>query len=123
VKFDRDINGRRNNPGTSASGNHRRHWHPRQKSLHSEGLRKIQNWHLREEFMAEGDLPPQRSMALYAAGGGFGGALLAIVIAKILAGPCCCPQESPDRTGQRTAAMSSVSAKDALFGYRQTLPA
>jgi hypothetical protein len=75
--------------------------------------------------MAEVDLPPQsRSVALYAAGGGFGGALLAIVIAKILTGPCCCPQESPDRTGPRPAAMSSVSsASDALFGYRQTLAA
>jgi hypothetical protein len=63
-------------------------------------------------------------VALYAAGGGFGGALLAIVIAKILAGPCCCPQESPNRTGQRPAAMSAVSsASDALFGYRQILPA
>jgi hypothetical protein len=48
-------------------------------------------------------------MALYAAGGGFGGALLAIVIAKILAGPCCCPQESPDRTDRRPGAVSSVS--------------
>jgi hypothetical protein len=75
--------------------------------------------------MAEGDLPPPSAkMALYAAGGGFGGALLAIVIAKVLTGPCCCPQESPDRAGQRPAAVSSVSsASDALFGYRQTLPA
>jgi hypothetical protein len=63
-------------------------------------------------------------MALSAAGGGFGGALLAIVIAKILTGPCCCPQESPDRAGQRPAAVSSVSsASDAFFGYRQILPA
>jgi hypothetical protein len=75
--------------------------------------------------MAEGDLPPlSRSVALYAAGGGFGGALLAIVIAKILAGPCCCPQEPQDRREQRPAAMSSVPVgEDALFGYRQILPA
>jgi hypothetical protein len=39
----------------------------------------------------EQDLPPQsRSVLLYAAGGGFLGALLAILVAKILAGPCCC---------------------------------
>lgn len=39
----------------------------------------------------EQDLPPQsRSVMLYAAGGGFVGALLAILVAKILAGPCCC---------------------------------
>ncbi len=43
--------------------------------------------------MAEENLPPQtRRIALYSAGGGFGGALLAIVIARILSGPCCCPQ-------------------------------
>jgi hypothetical protein len=63
-------------------------------------------------------------MALYAGGGGFGGALLAIVIAKILTGPCCCAQESPDRAGQRPAALSSISwASDAQFGYRPILPA
>ena len=43
--------------------------------------------------MAEASLPPQQSvrmMSLSAAGGGFGGALLAILIAKLLANPCCC---------------------------------
>lgn len=46
--------------------------------------------------MAHESLPPQsRRMALYAAGGGFGGALLAILIAKILTGPCCCQHEGP----------------------------
>jgi hypothetical protein len=75
--------------------------------------------------MADEDLPPlSRKVALYAAGGGFGGALLAIVIAKILAGPCCCPQAPQDRRDQRPAATSSVSpASDALFRYRQILPA
>lgn len=29
-------------------------------------------------------------IAFSAAGGGFGGALLAILVAKILQGPCCC---------------------------------
>jgi hypothetical protein len=75
--------------------------------------------------MVDEDLPPpsSRLMALSAAGGGFGGALLAIVIAKVLTGPCCCPHESPDRIGQRPAAVSSASsASDASFGYRQTLP-
>jgi hypothetical protein len=45
-------------------------------------------------------------MALYAAGGGFGGALLAIVIAKILAGPCCCEPTAmtPDVQPERKAA-------------------
>jgi hypothetical protein len=74
--------------------------------------------------MAHEELPPLSKMALYSAGGGFGGALLAIVIAKILAGPCCCPQESQDRREQGPAAMSSVSpASDTLFGYRQIQPA
>jgi hypothetical protein len=48
---------------------------------------------------------------MYAAGGGFGGALLAILIAKILAGPCCCPQ-SPDAVQQRPAALSSAVRAD-----------
>ena len=47
-------------------------------------------------------------MALYAAGGGFGGALLAIIIAKILAGPCCCPHDGPDRVLDRPAKVSMV---------------
>lgn len=40
------------------------------------------------------ELPPQfrRSTALYAAGGGFAGALLAIIVARLLADPCCCTQ-------------------------------
>ena len=43
------------------------------------------------QLRVEQDLPPQsRSVMLYAAGGGFIGALLAILVAKILAGPCCC---------------------------------
>lgn len=59
--------------------------------------------------MAEASLPPQsRKMAMYAAGGGFGGALLAILVAKILAGPCCCPQQ-PDALKQRPAAVSSAT--------------
>ena len=59
--------------------------------------------------MAHEDLPPQtRRMALYAAGGGFGGALLAIVVAKILAGPCCCPHDAPDRVLDRPAKVSMV---------------
>ncbi len=48
----------------------------------------------------EEDLPPQpRSILLYAAGGGFLGALLAILVAKLLAGPCCCVQPAPDSVG------------------------
>lgn len=49
----------------------------------------------------EEDLPPQsRSVLLYAAGGGFLGALLAILVAKILAGPCCCnAQPAADTAG------------------------
>jgi hypothetical protein len=74
--------------------------------------------------MPEGHLPPQsRSMALYAAGGGFGGALLAIVVAKILAGPCCCPQDLQDRGDRRPAAMSSLSWESvAQSASRQVLP-
>jgi hypothetical protein len=44
---------------------------------------------------------------MYAAGGGFGGALLAILVAKILAGPCCCPH-SPEAVLQRPATLSSA---------------
>lgn len=44
---------------------------------------------------------------MYAAGGGFGGALLAILVAKILAGPCCCPQQ-PDAVERRPASLSSM---------------
>jgi hypothetical protein len=44
---------------------------------------------------------------MYAAGGGFGGALLAILVAKILSGPCCCPHH-PDGMGQRPATLSSA---------------
>ena len=44
---------------------------------------------------------------MYAAGGGFGGALLAILVAKILAGPCCCPQQ-PDAGERRPASLSSM---------------
>lgn len=52
------------------------------------------------------DLPPQsRSVFLYAAGGGFVGALLAILVAKILAGPCCCP----DGDRERGAAATTLS--------------
>jgi hypothetical protein len=44
---------------------------------------------------------------MYAAGGGFGGALLAILVAKILSGPCCCPQQ-PDAVERRPASLSSM---------------
>jgi hypothetical protein len=44
---------------------------------------------------------------MYAAGGGFGGALLAILVAKILAGPCCCPQQ-PNAVERRPASLSSM---------------
>ena len=48
----------------------------------------------------EEDLPPQsRSVMMYAAGGGFLGALLAILVAKLLAGPCCCAQPAPQSVG------------------------
>lgn len=40
--------------------------------------------------MAEQDLPPQtRSLALYAGGGGFLGALLAVLLARLIFGCCC----------------------------------
>jgi hypothetical protein len=44
---------------------------------------------------------------MYAAGGGFGGALLAILVAKILAGPCCCPQQ-PNAVEGGPASLSSM---------------
>ncbi|MEX2124136.1 MAG: hypothetical protein WD795_09605 [Woeseia sp.] len=70
--------------------------------------------------MADEHLPPQtRRMALYAAGGGFGGALLAIVIAKILAGPCCCPNGAPDRVRDAPAKVSMVT--DGEFQSRAAL--
>lgn len=47
---------------------------------------------------------------MYAAGGGFGGALLAIVVAKILSGPCCCTQQ-PDAVLERPASLSSTTWK------------
>jgi hypothetical protein len=62
--------------------------------------------------MAEESLPPQtRRIAMYSAGGGFGGALLAIVVAKILAGPCCChsAHAEPEDRYRQPAAVSSVS--------------
>lgn len=59
--------------------------------------------------MVGAELPPQsRKVALYAAGGGFGGALLAIVVAKILAGPCCCPHKAPDAKRYEPASVSAV---------------
>jgi hypothetical protein len=55
-------------------------------------------------------------MALYAAGGGFGGALLAIIIAKILAGPCCCPHHGPDHVQDRPAKVSMVIDGPSMTG-------
>ena len=47
--------------------------------------------------MAVGDTrePQARMLAFSAAGGGFGGALIAIIVAKILQGPCCCTNQAP----------------------------
>jgi len=43
----------------------------------------------------DSSLPPQtRTIAFSAAGGGFGGALLAILVAKLLQGPCCCAPDN-----------------------------
>lgn len=54
----------------------------------------------RARMNVEQDLPPQsRSVMMYAAGGGFLGALLAILVAKILAGPCCCVSSGPETVG------------------------
>jgi hypothetical protein len=68
--------------------------------------------------MGEVDLPPHgqkaRSTFLYAAGGGFGGALLAIVVAKILSGPCCCPHEGPEKGDRPARAAATVS--EVVFG-------
>jgi hypothetical protein len=71
-----------------------------------QGLNKS-NEQSRETLMAHQELPPQK-VALYAAGGGFGGALLAIVIARVLAGPCCCPHEAPENDRRQPAAVSAV---------------
>jgi hypothetical protein len=67
----------------------------------------------RGNLMAHEDLPPQK-VALYAAGGGFGGALLAIVIAKILAGPCCYPCEAPQDQRERSTAVSALFESDVV---------
>lgn len=43
--------------------------------------------------MAQQDLPPQgRRMALYAAGGAFGGTLLAMLLFWLLTGGFCCDE-------------------------------
>jgi len=39
---------------------------------------------------AQPSLPPQSRILFSAAGGGFGGALLALIVGRILEGPCCC---------------------------------
>lgn len=60
----------------------------------------------------EQDLPPQsRSVMLYAAGGGFIGALLAILVATILAGPCCCVAPGAD-----AAAADAVQERSTVPG-------
>jgi hypothetical protein len=65
--------------------------------------------------MPEESLPPlSRKVALYSAGGGFGGALLAIVVAKVLAGPCCCPHKAPDYERQKPAAVSALFDSSAV---------
>ncbi|HZD53681.1 MAG TPA: hypothetical protein VE175_11585 [Woeseiaceae bacterium] len=57
--------------------------------------------------MAEPDLPPQRTVFLFAAGGGFIGALLAILIAWLITGGFCCHDEE---RGMRTPAeLSSLT--------------
>lgn len=63
--------------------------------------------------MAEGSRPPQTVYALSAAGGGFAGALIAILIAKWLMGPCCCPEEQ-----SRQAASAAVPAVEAVVTGR-----
>jgi hypothetical protein len=45
---------------------------------------------------------------MYAAGGGFGGALLAIIVAKILSGPCCCTHQ-PGAMPPQPASLSSAA--------------
>ena len=51
----------------------------------------------RAAIKVEEDLPPHpRSLMLYAAGGGFLGALLALLLAWILVGPCCCMAPAED---------------------------
>jgi hypothetical protein len=66
----------------------------------------------RSTVMAEGSRPPQ-TVALYAAGGGFAGALLAILVAKILMGPCCCTAEQDHR-----AASAATPATEAVVAGR-----
>lgn len=64
-----------------------------------------------------GDVPPQPGKTfLYAAGGGFIGALLAIVVARILAGPCCCPDD-----GERAATAASTLTEFLYDGERTLL--
>lgn len=66
-------------------------------------------------MQGEVDLPPQSARVfLFAAGGGFLGALLAIVVARILAGPCCCPED-----GDRERAASTLT--ELVFKSDRTL--
>lgn len=61
--------------------------------------------------MAEGSRPPQFALMASAAGGGFGGALIAILVAKILMGsPCCC-----DGQVKRAAQVDLDSAENTVL--------
>jgi hypothetical protein len=52
-------------------------------------------------------------MLIYSsAGGGFGGALLAIIIAKILQGPCCCVAPAQTAAGLDTEGPTAVVAME-----------
>ena len=75
--------------------------------------------------MGEVDLPPHGHRArsttfMYAAGGGFSGALLAIIVAKILSGPCCCPHEGP-RDGDRGPDRAAATVSELVFGNESLL--
>lgn len=52
--------------------------------------------------MAQGSRPPQFALMASAAVGGFAGALIAILIARFLMGPCCCPPESERQAASAT---------------------
>ena len=62
--------------------------------------------------MAEQDLPPQgRRIALYAAGGAFGGTLLAMLLFWLLTNGFCCDE---DRVAMQNPATSMNSANQVL---------
>lgn len=59
-----------------------------------------------------GTREPQAALfAVSAAGGGFGGALIAIIVAKILQGPCCCTNPAPNAASIAAATEAQVATQ------------